>query len=427
MWILLTAVSLALTIVYVKKIYRDVSRRKRANAKFFVNVPLLMQQQEEHEKQQQRTTSLKRSNSTNSACKRSTRRALNSKLSRSHTQLSALEKLASNMPIQRYAFAFPPNDMQLTDGASTMSSLRRKHNEHVQRARHRYDTMKQILQRIKLQFLVIKLFVICWMPLFVTVALDSRFEVSASIYRYLTLVAFANSAITPYCYLTILAPRLNKYCLPFMRTDGKQSRKKTAMRDAMDSYYEKLGNRFFNLSDRSQSVDSIMVAKTTENASPIQTAMTSSPSDTRHAEQSASTHLNKYGEMEIRETSLNRSPYSYYWNPASNNVQTRNKLNHEAKVTRHNRPYETPAFAIVPMPLYERYYGTSDQFRSPSQTFTAAQLETLYGGISTTQMLPIYKSFPLQTSPPQTTPWRENKHNQQYVYYNKMCRTGERL
>ena len=46
MWILLTAVSLSLTIVYVKKIYRDVLKRKRDNSqKIFITSPLFYETQ----------------------------------------------------------------------------------------------------------------------------------------------------------------------------------------------------------------------------------------------------------------------------------------------------------------------------------------------------------------------------------------------
>ena len=45
MWILLTAVSLALTIIYVKRIYKDVSQRKfRDKANFFITSPSFYEQ-----------------------------------------------------------------------------------------------------------------------------------------------------------------------------------------------------------------------------------------------------------------------------------------------------------------------------------------------------------------------------------------------
>lgn len=115
----------------------------------------------------------------------------------------------------------------------------------------RFDFVKLILQRIKIQFLVIKLFIVCWIPLFFTVLIDTQFKVSPTIYRYLILIAFSNSSITPYCYLTILIPKINKYCLPCLRVDGRQSKQKTAYYNEMERYYEKLGDRMHNLSGKS--------------------------------------------------------------------------------------------------------------------------------------------------------------------------------
>lgn len=114
--------------------------------------------------------------------------------------------------------------------------------------KRRFNFVKLILQRIRIQSLVIKLFIICWLPLFLTVAIDIQFKVSTNVYRYLILLAFSNSSLTPYCYLTILIPRINKYCLPCLRTDGKQSKTKTLYYNEMERYYEKLGDRMHNLS-----------------------------------------------------------------------------------------------------------------------------------------------------------------------------------
>lgn len=93
------------------------------------------------------------------------------------------------------------------------------------------------------------------MPLFITVTFDAGFEISPSIYRYLTILAFANSSIMPYCYLTILIPCINKYCFSFLRTDGKISNEKTAYYNAVESYYEKLGDRLHNGSNHSSDLE----------------------------------------------------------------------------------------------------------------------------------------------------------------------------
>jgi hypothetical protein len=65
----------------------------------------------------------------------------------------------------------------------TSMCFKNKQNDNKKK-KQRIDMMKQILQRIKLQFLVIKLFILCWMPLFLLVTFDSNFKVSVSIYRF---------------------------------------------------------------------------------------------------------------------------------------------------------------------------------------------------------------------------------------------------
>ncbi len=138
-----------------------------------------------------------------------------------------------------------------TNNNNSNTSSSKKANITRKKVKRRFDFVKLILQRIKIQCIVIKLFIICWMPLFFTVLIDTQFKVSPNVYRYLILIAFSNSSLTPYCYMTILIPQINKYCMPCMRTDGKQSKKKTMHYDAMERYYERLGDRMHNLSGRS--------------------------------------------------------------------------------------------------------------------------------------------------------------------------------
>lgn len=131
----------------------------------------------------------------------------------------------------------------------TTSFLKRqRHQQNItkQKYKRNYDIIKQILQKIKIQFIVVIFFILCWLPLFITVSLDARFEVSPTVYRYLTILACSNASITPFCYLTILIPKINKFCFPCLRTDGKRSKNKSKLYDAMTNYYDKLGDRFHN-------------------------------------------------------------------------------------------------------------------------------------------------------------------------------------
>jgi hypothetical protein len=90
---------------------------------------------------------------------------------------------------------------------------------------------------------------VCWLPLFVTVIVDAKFEVPASVYRYMTMTASANSSLTPLLYLTILVPRVNKYCFAFLRTDGIYDERKSLLYSHLSSYYRKIGDRFHKHSE----------------------------------------------------------------------------------------------------------------------------------------------------------------------------------
>jgi hypothetical protein len=288
---MLTAVSLALTIVYAKKIYKDVSKRKRLSAKYFLAVPLLFYRNEwiklaassstredglndisyklkknhhnhhHHQQQQQqqqyqinerktraqkpvlvKSASLSYGSLMPKKSQQSVHFSLNNDkyyyYSRSANELNEYGRRERNNGSSKV-------DKEPTATSSYLCNVFKRESE---ASRRRYDFIKQLQQRIKLQFIVIELFIICWLPLFITVAVDAKFEVSPTVYRYLTMLAFANSSLTPYCYLTILVPACNKYCLPFLRTDGRQSKEKTQMYDAIEQYYEKLGDRLHNMS-----------------------------------------------------------------------------------------------------------------------------------------------------------------------------------
>jgi hypothetical protein len=120
----------------------------------------------------------------------------------------------------------------------------------------------------------------------------------------LTILAFANSCITPYCFFTIFLPSINKYCVPCLRTDGKQSRKKSDFYYAVDKYYEKLGDRFQNQSDYK---DSIVSSKLTQDYAELKrTSLVQcidSPCQSIRLNNIRS-YLNKNGELEVKETSL---------------------------------------------------------------------------------------------------------------------------
>ncbi len=88
-----------------------------------------------------------------------------------------------------------------------LSSLRTK-------SRLIIDLRKKILQSLKIQFIVIGLFVTCLGPLFLVIVIDFNFKsFTNDIYRWLCLIAFTAPCVTPLCYFTVLVPSANKYCL----------------------------------------------------------------------------------------------------------------------------------------------------------------------------------------------------------------------
>ena len=291
MWILLTSVSLILTIIYVKRIYKDVSKRKfKDKSNFFITSPRFYERKLVNQLGSGKNfkikyiinhimiillswyfnilliyfefsnlidyrTKLKNNKSQENLRSPQNRMEFNKRiindcfyLSNSTSQLPN-QQITNNCPMSYLRSSFDLGELD-----SSMYKTRKVKTR-------RFDFVKLILQRIKIQFLVIKLFIICWIPLFFTVLIDTKFKVSPTIYRYLILIAFSNSSLTPYCYLTILIPKINKYCLPCFRVDGKQSKKKTEFYNEMERYYEKLGDRMHNLSGKS-SLSSLNVKQT---------------------------------------------------------------------------------------------------------------------------------------------------------------------
>ena len=132
------------------------------------------------------------------------------------------------------------------------------------------DLKKKFLQNIKIQFIVIGLFVTCLGPLFLVIAIDFNFKsFPNNIYRCLCLIAFTAPCVTPLCYFTLLIPSANKYCLfcfKIFRTgifyfcfylilyfygfiqldcflDGISSRKKSELYSSIENYYNIIGKR----------------------------------------------------------------------------------------------------------------------------------------------------------------------------------------
>ena len=127
-----------------------------------------------------------------------------------------------------------------------------------------YDMIKQILQKIQVYTILVVIFILCWMPLFITVILGSFVKIPNLVFKYLTIFACINSSVSPYFFLTILIPKLNKFCIPCLRSDGKQNIQESKLYDAITSYYDKIGGRFSSINASNHSISSIPFSKNKE-------------------------------------------------------------------------------------------------------------------------------------------------------------------
>lgn len=114
MWIILTTVSLVLTLIYVKKIYRDISERKNASLKFFITTPLFFKRGNENSKSPNR-----------------------------------IESFGSDESLQKNKKSNSNRNLVCND--LIISSMLFSQREKLENEKRRYDLIKQILQRIKIQ------------------------------------------------------------------------------------------------------------------------------------------------------------------------------------------------------------------------------------------------------------------------------------
>ena len=156
------------------------------------------------------------------------------------------------------------NKEQTTNLNLEIIEAKQYHNSTKVKYKRNFDLIKQTLQKIKIQLVLVLFFIICWLPLFITVILGSVVEIPPIAYKYLTMIACTNSSITPYCYLTVLIPQINKFCFPCLRSDGKQNIHKSKLYDAITSYYDKIGDRFHNFHVSTNSINSIIGFKSNE-------------------------------------------------------------------------------------------------------------------------------------------------------------------
>lgn len=128
-----------------------------------------------------------------------------------------------------------------------VSSKRRHHQpllsltilgqNHGQSIASRDVLMQQIEQRIQLNILLIVLFILFWFPLFFVSLINTKFDIDEHIPRYLLLLAWSNSSLSPMVY-SILLPRCGSLCC---------KRNRSTTYDSLTSYYNRIGDRFHDI------------------------------------------------------------------------------------------------------------------------------------------------------------------------------------
>ncbi|CAF1300621.1 unnamed protein product [Adineta steineri] len=130
-------------------------------------------------------------------------------------------------------------------------SLKRRNNQpllslailgqsHGQSIASRDILMQQIEQRLKLNILLIIIFIIFWFPLFILTLFNIKFELHKQILRYLMLLAWSNSSVSPLTYLLLL-PKCSDLCRLCCRKD------RSSTYDSLTSYYNRIGDRFHDI------------------------------------------------------------------------------------------------------------------------------------------------------------------------------------
>ena len=253
MWVIVTTLSVSFIIRYVIKIYRSVLKHKYLVENFYLRrIPITPRNRDADFLNFLLKTRMNSSNTNldkNDFKKKSLNNIKTCSLPSSYSTNNQLSLLTDQKAVLKFKRSKSLKDLRNCSNDAEFNKeklLKIKHNRN-------YDMIKQALQKIKIQIILVIFFTLCWMPLFLTVIFGSLVPIAPKVYKYLTMIACTNSSITPYCYLTILIPKLNKFCLPCLRSDGKQNAHKSRLHNVLTTYYDKIGDRFnnFNLSTTS--------------------------------------------------------------------------------------------------------------------------------------------------------------------------------
>lgn len=215
MWILINSTFILVAIIYLKKLYKSISKLNRKKFKSLQALPNYYQKTFSDNKTIMPNTflvhKLKCKSKKNIFKKSSMELNLTDNL---QFDLCYLDELSKGKIL---FLSFENNCKNLGKNRYAVK-ISRPFKIRSQKKK-RYDITKQILQNIRIQFIVIFLFILCLSPLFLAIVVDTKFQlISYNIYRVLSIIAFTTPCLTPFCYITILFPMINKCCFKFLRT-----------------------------------------------------------------------------------------------------------------------------------------------------------------------------------------------------------------
>lgn len=207
MWFLVNALFIILSVVYLKRIYHNISRMKHKQFRLLQKLPYFYQNPQvylsykfnskNYNYSVYKLQCIKENNLKNRKHGLKDDRMFQLKLSDQLAHHVLFVSIYNETSKSFYSIKIP-----------LRSDTRNK----------QYDLAKHILQNIRIQFIEIGLFVVCLFPLFFIIAIDSKFDlISFSVYRVLSMIVFSMPCLSPLCYVTFLVPNINKYCFRCFR------------------------------------------------------------------------------------------------------------------------------------------------------------------------------------------------------------------
>ena len=203
-WTLINSTFVCFSLIYLRKIYLSMCRIKYNRLRLFQKVSI-------HYKNNLNLINQEKNNNKNNLVFKLKCQSYSNKIQESFRN-KVVQFTLNNKDVKNLYLKI---DNKTNQNYFNIKISKRKHKK----KRKRYDFLKQIMQHIKIQFSVILLFIFSLIPLFLILAIDTNFKIiSINVYRFVCIIACSMPCLTPYCYLTVLIPMLNKYCCSFFKT-----------------------------------------------------------------------------------------------------------------------------------------------------------------------------------------------------------------